>query len=478
MYDFGNLVGAQWVAGAGGSFETRNPARPDQGVGRYAAASPAQVKQAVDAAATAQRIWRRRTAVERATAVEHFVTALLGRAEELAQSITMEQGKPLAESRAEVQKSCIEARFMIGETLRNHGAAMPSARPGIRNLVTRRPRGVIAAITPWNFPILTPMRKLVPAIAFGNAAVIKPSEFTPATTCLIGEVARSTLPEGLLQVVNGRGDIGAALVAAPGVAGVTFTGSVTTGKKIYAAAADSLAEISLELGGTNAVVIHDTADLGACLDQVMAAACMCAGQRCTAISRVIVRRELHEAVVAGLVARFRAAVLGDGSDPRTTMGPLINGQQLDRVATMVEAGLQAGAHAACGGRIAQVAGLAGGHFYEPTVLVDVRPDMAVARDEVFGPVIVVLPYDTLDEAFAILNSVEYGLTSSLFSDRNDVVQRFLDESESGMIHVNHGTIPDNHMPFGGVKHSGVGAYSVGASAVNFYTTEHALYIKA
>lgn len=174
MYDFGNLVGAQWVAGAGGSFETRNPARPDQSVGRYAAASPAQVKQAVDAAATAQRIWRRRTAVERATAVEHFVTALLGRAEELAQSITLEQGKPLAESRAEVQKSCIEARFMIGETLRNHGAAMPSARPGIRNLVTRRPRGVIAAITPWNFPILTPMRKLVPAIAFGNAAVIKP----------------------------------------------------------------------------------------------------------------------------------------------------------------------------------------------------------------------------------------------------------------------------------------------------------------
>lgn len=174
-------------------------------------------------------------------------------------------------------------------------------------------------------------------------------------------------------------------------------------EETYAAAADSLAEISLELGGKNAIVIHDTADLGACLDQVMAAACMCAGQRCTAISRVIVRRELHEAVVAGLVARFRAAVLGDGSDPRTTMGPLINGQQLDRVATMVEAGLQAGAHAR-GGRVAQVAGLA----TEPTVLVDVRPDMAVAHDEVFGPVIVVLPYDTLDEAFAILNSVSTG----------------------------------------------------------------------
>lgn len=479
MYEYGNLIGSRWTPGAAESFETRNPARPAECVGRYTAASAGQVRQAVAAATQAQRAWRRRTAAERAALVDELVAALLAEAENLALSITREQGKPLAESRAEVQKSCAEARFMIGEALRGHSSVMPGARPGIRNAVTRRPRGVIAAITPWNFPILTPMRKLIPALVFGNAAVIKPSEFTPATVCLIAEVARQRLPEGLVQTVLGKGDVGTALVGDPGIAGITFTGSVETGRRIQAAAAANLAELSLELGGKNAVVIHDTADLDGCLDQVVAAACMCAGQRCTAISRVIVRRELHDAVVAGLAARFRKAVLGDGMEPATTMGPLINARQLDRVVGMVAAGIREGATAVCGGQAASVGGsLANGYFYEPTVLAGVTPAMAVAREEIFGPVLVVLPYDTLDEAFDILNGVDYGLTSALFSERNDVVQRFIDESESGMIHVNHGTIPDNHMPFGGVKNSGVGAYSVGPSAVNFFTTEHSVYLKA
>ncbi|MEP7275416.1 MAG: aldehyde dehydrogenase family protein [Betaproteobacteria bacterium] len=477
MYEYGSLIAGQWRRGEGGDFETRNPARPNDIVGRYGAASPAQVAAAVAAARAAQEGWRNVPSVERGAIVGKFIAALEAKSEELARSITVEQGKPLAEARGETAKSCGEARFMMGEAARGHSEVLPSARLGIRNMVVRRPRGVIAAITPWNFPILTPMRKIAPALVFGNAIVLKPSEFTPSTACMIGDAARGILPDGLLQVINGGADVGAALVSAAGVAGVTFTGSVATGKRVYALAAQNLAEISLELGGKNAAVVNDAADLPACLDQIMTAAFMCAGQRCTAVSRVVVARELLADVQHGLVERARRVVLGDGMEATTTMGPLTNAAQHARVARMVAAGVAEGAQALVGGAPATVRGLDGGFFYAPTILANVMPAMSVAREEIFGPVISVLAYDSLDEAMAILNGVEYGLTSALFSNDHAVIQRFVDESEAGMIHVNHGTIPDNHMPFGGVKASGVGAYSVGASAANFYTTEHSVYIK-
>jgi len=219
--------------------------------------------------------------------------------------------------------------------------------------------------------------------------------------------------------------------------------------------------------------VNDAVDLGACLDQISTAAFMCAGQRCTAVSRVLVRRPLLGDVVDGLAEHAKRQVLGDGMDPATTMGPLTNAVQVDRVSAMVAAGVKEGARPVVGG--GKTAGA--GYFYRPTILAQVDPQMSVAREEIFGPVISVLAYDSLDEAMSILNGVEYGLTSALFSNDNSVIQRFVDEAESGMIHVNHGTIPDNHMPFGGVKNSGVGAYSVGASAAAFYTTEHSVYIK-
>ena len=454
-------------------FVTRNPARPGEIVGRYATTSREELGAAIERARAAQRAWRAVPSVERGALFGRFVAAVEARTEDLARSITLEQGKPIGESRGEVAKSCAEARFMAGEAARGHSEVMPSARPGIRNMVVRRPRGVIAALTPWNFPILTPMRKISPAIVFGNALILKPSEFTPATACLVVDAAKGILPDGLLQLVNGGAEVGAALVSAPEVSGVTFTGSVATGRRIYAAAAQSLAEISLELGGKNAAVVNDAADLGACLDQIATAAFMCAGQRCTAVSRVLVRRPLLGDVMDGLAERAQRQVLGEGMDPATTMGPLTNAAQLDRVSAMVAAGVKEGARPVVGGE--KAAGE--GYFYRPTILAQVGPQMSVAREEIFGPVISVLAYDSLDEAMSILNGVEYGLTSALFSNDNSVIQRFVDESESGMIHVNHGTIPDNHMPFGGVKSSGVGAYSVGASAATFYTTEHSVYIK-
>ena len=477
-YEYGNLIGGQWLPGEGERFATFNPARPEETVGRYSPASVADVQKALEAAATAQQAWARVPPVERGVIVGKFVAALEARAETVAVAITREQGKPLAESFGEIAKACAESRFMIGEAARSHGAAMPSARPGFCNMVVRRPRGVIAALTPWNFPVMTPMRKLVPALVFGNAVILKPSEFTPAAAALLGEAARGILPDGLLQVVNGMAATGQALVSASGIDGIAFTGSVPVGKQIYAEAARNLAEVALELGGKNAAIVNDVLDMDDCLDQIVGAAYQCAGQRCTGISRVIVSKPLEVRVLDGLAARARRQVLGDGMRTGVTMGPLTNATQMKKVDALVQAGITEGARLLAGGAPAQVAGASSGYFYQPTILADVRPAMRVATEEIFGPVISVLSYDTLDEALDILNGVEFGLTSALFSNDYPTIQRFLAESRNGMLHVNHGTVPESHMPFGGIKNSGVGAYSVGPSAINFFTTEHAVYIKA
>lgn len=477
MYTFDSLIDGDWQAGTGETFSTFNPAAPDETVGTYGATSADGIVTALDAARRGQARWAEYPPAERARLLNRFLDAVEQQTEAIARAVTLEQGKPLVEGRGETGKALREARFMAGEAVRSHGSVVPAQKPGCRNMVLRRPRGVIAAITPWNFPVLTPMRKIAPALAHGNAIVLKPSEFTPAAACIIAEAARDILPAGVLQIVQGDGRVGDALVSDRRVHGVTFTGSVATGKAIYAAAAGSLAELSLELGGKNAAVINDTDDLDNCLDQVVGAAFQCAGQRCTAISRVIVAEGMHDAVADGLKARAEAVVLGSGQDPATTMGPLINREQLERVAGFVDRARADGASVLTGGGYARVDACPGGHFYQPTVLTGVAPPMEAAREEIFGPVLTVTPYRDFDQALAILNDVEYGLTSSLFTNDATLIQRFLDESQNGMLHVNHGTVPDDHMPFGGIKDSGVGAYSVGPSAVQFYTTEHSAYVK-
>jgi alpha-ketoglutaric semialdehyde dehydrogenase len=474
-YSFGNLVSNAWRETAE-AIETRNPSRPAETVGRYCLADRAMVDEAVSAAAVAQRQWARMPAGQRCDLVGRYVDAIAANTERLAEAITVEQGKVLSESRGEVAKACAESRFMLQHVMSEQGSrAMPSLRPGVRNLVTRRPRGVIAAITPWNFPVMTPMRKIAPALGFGNAVIVKASEFTPAAACILGELA-AMLPVGLVQVMHGGADIGQALVSHPQVQGVTFTGSVSTGRRIIEASAKNLAAVSLELGGKNAAVIHDTDDIEGCLDQVTNAALMCSGQRCTAVSRVLVRRELHAQVASGLSRRAAAMRLGDGMDPASQLGPVTHRAQLDHIAQAVQRARADGAEVLTGGREIAVSGCEGGLFFAPTVLDHVRPDSPAAREEIFGPVISVIVYDTLDEAIAILNGVEYGLTAAFFSHDARAIARFVDEGQAGMLHVNHGTVPDSHMPFGGIKASGVGAYSVGPSAASFYTTEHSVYL--
>jgi len=475
-YTYGNLVGGTWHA-VGQTFTTLNPAQPAETVGRYTLADNALVDRAVAAASQAARDWRRLTMAQRCDLLSTYIDAIEAGSEALTSAITAEQGKTLKESRGEVAKACAESRYMLQHAMAEGGTRhVASARPGVRNLVIRRPRGVIVAITPWNFPVMTPMRKIAPALAFGNAIIVKASEFTPAAACLLGAIAADILPKGLVQVIHGGPEVGNTLVGHPGVHGVTFTGSVGTGKRIIAATANNLAEVSLELGGKNAAVIHDAEDLDACLDQVTQAAMMCSGQRCTAVSRVMVQRALHGQVAAGLAMRMAAMRLGDGNDPDTQLGPMTHRAQLDHVSRSVERARCDGASVVTGGERVQVPGCKDGYFYAPTLLDDVPAGSAAACEEIFGPVLSLLAYDTLDDALRLLNDVEYGLTAALFSNDARVIARFIDECDTGMLHVNHGTVPDSHMPFGGIKASGVGAYSVGPSAAAFYTTEHSVYL--
>ncbi len=476
MFSYNTMIDGGSVEAGEVAHQTVNPARPHEQVGAYTLTTPDQLARVIASATKAQRAWARVPAVERGRVVEAYLQAVTARKEVLARAVTLEQGKPLREALAEIDKGVNEGLFMCGEAARGGSHAVGSARPGVRNMILRRPRGVFSAIAPWNFPAMTPLRKLSPALVFGNSVIMKPSGFTPAATCLLAEIGKGILPDGLVNVILGGGAIARALAESGVLAGVSFTGSVPTGRKVYAQAAEALVPVQLELGGKNAVIVDDDDDVDRCVKQIAQAAFMTAGQRCTAISRVIVRKGLAGKVTDGLADWARTVALGDGMAADTEMGPLANEPHWRGVQEATAKAIAAGARPVTGGDVIRVQGLERGYFFAPTVLDKVAPGSPGGQEEIFGPVISVLHYDTVDDAIAILNGVEFGLTSALFSNDNRVVQRFLDESENGMLHVNHGTIPDINMPFGGIKRSGVGPYSVGPSAAHFYTSEHAAYV--
>lgn len=454
--------------------EIRNPAAPNDIVATYDETPLGDLDASLARARKAQIDWAALPQPERGVVVAKYVDALEARAEDIALSITLEMGKPLAEARGEVAKAIGEARACIGRASAPIGDVFPSQVPGTVAYSTRRPRGVILGINPWNFPFSTPMRKAIPALVYGNAIVLKPASLTPGAIALMEQIAIETLPENLLQAVIGGGALGQALSEHSGVDAVSFTGSVEVGKRVAMAAAGHLAEVSLELGGKNPALLNDASDLDAALDQIMAAAFAVCGQRCTAVSRVIVNRTLEAEVVAGLAKRARNLQPMDGTADGAKIGPLSSAQQLQDVEGFVTRARAEGATVAAGGARLETA--TGGYFYAPTILSDVTRDIEVARDEVFGPVLSVIPYDTLDDAISIANDVAFGLSSCLYSERTDVVERFVAESESGMIHVNAGSFPENHLPFVGVKDSAMGVGgSNGPSTIQFYTTEHTVY---
>jgi len=480
---YANFIGGQWVPSvSGATAPLYESARPSRKIGDFPVSGKEDADRAVRAAHEAFRSWRRTPASERAAVLQRFADLLERNREELAYRLSAEQGKVLAESLGEVQRAAVEARFAAGEAFRIDGQTLPSENGQIRVRVDRYPIGVIAAISPWNFPVVTPVRKLAPALAYGCTVVLKPASSTPWTAVRLMELlAEAGLPDGVCNLVLGPGgQVGDALVAHPLVSGVSFTGSTGLGLRINGVAAARLAKTQLELGGKNAALVLDCGDPAYAAGQIVSAAFACSGQRCTAISRVIVLRREADALIGHIMERMKAVRVGPAWADGVSMGPLIDRKQFESVAAYIETGKKEGAVLACGGERLKypVDGDEGGYYLAPALFTGVKKDMTIAREEIFGPVLSVLEAEDWEEAVELANATDYGLAASVFTSRLDLAEALPDLLDVGMVHINHGTASQTHVPFGGVKRSGYGPFSIGHSNQEFFTNPKAVYTRA
>ena len=456
------------------SIEIKNPANPKETVAYHSENTAEEIDTIITNAKSAQKKWATVPQPERGRIIKLFLDALETKSEEIALSMTKEMGKTLGESKGEIAKAVGEGRATADRAGAAIGEVLPSQIAGTISYTFRRPRGVVLGINPWNFPFSTPLRKAIPALLYGNAIIQKPATISPGPLLMMRDIASDFFPKGLFDVVVGGGAIGQSLCEHQDINAVSFTGSVNVGRKVAIAAVSHFAEVSLELGGKNPVIVNDSLNLDAALDQITAAGFAVCGQRCTAISRVIVHTDLEAQVIEGLAKRANAIIPSDGTKDDAQMGPLSSDTQLHDVSGFVERAINEGAKIAAGGT--KINSDTGGFFYSPTILSGVTRNMEIARNEVFGPVMVVMSYSNIEEALFVANDVSFGLSSCLYSDQLHVVERFIAESESGMLHINGGSFPQNHLPFVGVKESALGVGgSNGASTIQFYTTEHTVY---
>lgn len=475
-----NVIGGERVPSSGGaSYAIHNPANPGECLGEFANSTREDVAAAIGAAETAARTWSGTPGPQRGAILFRFADLLEGSKQELARIITLEQGKALTEAAGEVGRAAAEARFMAGEASRPTGFTFPSERPGLSCSTVAEPLGVIATICPWNFPVVTPVRKIAPALAWGNSVVFKPASLTPwSAVYLMQLLDRAGVPPGVVNLVTGSGAVvGDALLHDARVQGISFTGSTAVGTRVYEGAARRLARVQLELGGKNPAVVIDCDDLDNAAREIVAAAFSCSGQRCTALSRVIVSDAQADALVERIVCHVNRVKVGNGLEPGTTMGPLVSETQLRTVERYVRQGVESGCAMLTGGRPLTGNPQQDGYFYAPTVFDRVAPDSPLALEEIFGPVLPILRVPDFEAAVAMANGTRYGLAASLFTSRLSYVDQFARRVEAGMIHVNHGTASQAHVPFGGVKESGQGAYSIGSTAREFFTNVKAVYVK-
>jgi len=476
----GNFIDGQWEEADGGTVAIHNPARKEQVLGHFSDSAAADAQRAVEAAHRAWETWRDVPGPERGAILFRAADILEQRGDDIAFTLSAEQGKVLAESRGEVARAAKELRFCAGEASRADGVTLPSEKRNGLAMTVREPAGVIAAIAPWNFPVVTPVRKIGPALAFGCTVVLKPSNFTPwSAVKLMSVFSDAGIPAGVVNLVLGTGrNVGEALVRHPKVRGVSFTGSTGTGADINALVARRFVRSQLELGGKNPAVVLGYNDAGSVARQISAAAFACSGQRCTAISRVVVLRSLEQDVTDALAAELARIRVGPAWDARADMGPLITDRHRISVLRTMAAGLDEGGRLRFGGRVLEEGELAHGHFLEPTLIDQVAPETRLASEEVFGPVLSVIAVDDARQAFEVANSTEYGLAASVFTRDIDEALHFVRESRTGMVHVNHGTASEAHLPFGGLKGSGFGAYSIGHSNQEFFTTLKTVYFQS
>ncbi len=478
---FKNYIGGEWVASASGeTFDNVNPADTREVVGRFPLSTAEDMSRAVEAARAAADKWRKLPAPRRAEILFRLGEILIRHKDRFASEMTREMGKVLKETGGDVQEAIDCTYYTAGEGRRLHGFTTPAEMPDKFAMCVRQPVGLCGLIAPWNFPMAIPSWKLIPALVCGNTVVIKPAEDTPLSTYnLVKACEEAGIPPGVVNLVTGHGEtVGAALTENPAVRLISFTGSTETGRIVASSCAERNAICSLEMGGKNAIIVMDDADVELAVEGAVWGAFGTSGQRCTASSRIIVHKKVYKKFTQQLVEQARGLRVGNGLDKKTDMGPVINADAVHKILGYVEIGeKEDGATLACGGHRLEKGAHALGYFIEPTVFTDVAPTMRVAQEEIFGPVTSVIPVGSLEEAVEVGNGVRYGLSASIYT--RDVNRAFhaMNEMYTGIFYVNSSTIgAEVHLPFGGTKGTGNGHREAGTQVLDIFTEWKSVYV--
>ena len=477
---FENFIGGQWVAPTTDAyFDNRNPANQHDLIGRFPASGVADVELAVASARRGFELWKRTPAPARGDVLRRVGDLMAARKEEIADLMTREMGKPLAETRGDVQEGIDTAYYAATEGRRLFGHTVPSELANKWAMSMRRPIGVCGLITPFNFPMAIPTWKMFPALLCGNSVVLKPAEDVPHTATVLVEILLAAgLPPEVIQLVHGMGEVvGKAIVEHAHVPVISFTGSTETGRLVGETCGRMHKRLSLEMGGKNAQIVLDDADLDLAIDGVLWGAFGTTGQRCTATSRLILHERIHDEFVQRLATRATALRLGDGRAAGTDVGPLVNEAAREKVERYIEIGRAQGATLVCGGARATGGALDNGFFFQPTIFTSVAAGSRLEQEEIFGPVLSVIKVHGVDEAFAVNNGVRYGLSSSVYTANVNVAFRALQDLDNGITYVNAPTIgAEAHLPFGGVKETGNGHREGGWEVYEFYSETKVGYI--
>jgi len=472
---FKNLIAGEWVPGS--LSPNRSPSDLTDVIGEFAHADAAQTRLAVAEAKKAFPQWAAGSIQERSNILDKAGTEILARKDELGRLLAREEGKTLPEAIGEVMRAGQIFKFFAGEAVRVGGEKLPSVRPGVEVEITREPVGVVGLITPWNFPIAIPSWKIAPALAFGNTVVFKPAQWVPGCAWALADIlVRAGVPPGVFNLVMGSGSVvGEALVKHPDVAAISFTGSVATGRDIAVKAVSRMAKLQLEMGGKNPLVVLDDADMPTAVNAAVQGAFFSTGQRCTASSRLIVTEKIHDRFLAAMLEKLKTLRVDHALTPGTDIGPVVERVQLQTDLDYIETGKKEGAVLAFGGD--QLKRDTEGYFLAPALFTDATNSMRIAREEIFGPVACVIRAKDYDEALAVANDTEFGLSAGIITSSLKHASHFKRHSQAGMVMVNLATAGvDYHVPFGGRKGSSYGPREQGAYAVEFYTVVKTAYV--
>jgi len=477
---FHNFIDGEWRSSVSGDlFENRNPANADDLIGVFQKSTRTDVEEAVDAARLAYERWRLVPAPRRAELLFRAAALIAERKESLARDMTREMGKVLEEARGDVQEAVDMTFFMAGEGRRQHGQTAPSELRDKFAMSIRQPLGVCSVITPWNFPMAIPSWKIIPALVCGNTVVFKPATLTPLSAINFVKILEEAgIPRGVVNLVTGGGgEVGNALLVSDTVRVVSFTGSTDVGRIVSEHAAPSFKKVHLEMGGKNVVMVMEDANLELAVEGCLWGGFGTTGQRCTAASRVVVHENVYEPFLEAFVARARDLRVGDGLRPETQVGPLVSEGQRETVVKYVDIGRQEGARLMCGGHALTTGSLAQGSFHEPTIFADVAPSMRIAQEEIFGPVVSVIPCHSFEDAIAIGNGVDYGLSASIYTQDINRAFAAMRDMYTGIFYVNAPTIgAEVHLPFGGTKATGNGHREAGTAALDVFSEWKSVYV--